>query len=76
MDSGRLRQSFSHVAMHGDELPLYSDLLIKRPEVGDLFPISMGARRGDFVAAPVTRLTAAGPEHDHIHIEDFRWSEP
>jgi hypothetical protein len=75
-DSGRLRQSFSRVAMHGDELPLYSDPFIKRPEVGDLFPISMGARRGDLAAALVTRLTAAGTQHDHIHIEDSRWSEP
>src|SRR5262249_27833970 len=55
LDVARLRESFAHVAMHGDELPLffYSDLFIKHPEVRDLFPISMAAQRGSFVEALV-----------------------
>jgi hypothetical protein len=45
LDVVRLRESFAHVAMHGDELPLffYSDLFIKHPEVRELFPVSMAA---------------------------------
>ena len=55
MDVARLRENFAHIAMHGDELPLffYSDLFIKHPEVRDLFPISMAAQRGHFVEALV-----------------------
>ncbi len=55
LDVVRLRESFSHVAMHGDELPLffYSDLFIKHPEVRDLFPVSMAAQRGHLVDALV-----------------------
>ncbi len=30
----------------------------------------------EMVKETVTRLTAAGVAHDHIHIEDFGWSEP
>jgi NAD(P)H-flavin reductase/hemoglobin-like flavoprotein len=55
LDVVRLRESFAHVAMHGDELPLffYSDLFIKHPEVRDLFPVSMTAQRGHLVDALV-----------------------
>ena len=55
LDVVRLRESFAHVAMHGDELPLffYSDLFIKHPEVRDLFPVSMAAQRGHLVDALV-----------------------
>jgi len=55
LDVARLRESFAHVAMHGDELPLffYSDLFIKHPEVRDLFPVSMAAQRGHLVDALV-----------------------
>ncbi|MEP7022448.1 MAG: globin domain-containing protein [Actinomycetota bacterium] len=55
MDVVRLRESFTQVAMHGDELPLffYSDLFIKHPEVRDLFPISMAVQRGHLVDALV-----------------------
>ncbi len=55
MDIVRLRENFAHVAMHGDELPLffYSDLFIKHPEVRDMFPISMTAQRGHLVDALV-----------------------
>ena len=55
LDVARLRESFAHVAMHGDELPLffYSDLFIKHPELRDLFPISMAAQRGHLVDALV-----------------------
>ena len=55
LDVVRLRESFAHVAMHGDEVPLffYSDLFIKHPEVRDLFPVSMAAQRGHLVDALV-----------------------
>jgi NAD(P)H-flavin reductase/hemoglobin-like flavoprotein len=55
VDVARLRESFSHIAAHGDELPLffYSDLFIKHPETRDMFPISMEAQRGHFVEALV-----------------------
>ena len=55
MDVARLRDSFAHVAVHGDELPLffYSDLFIKHPEVRDMFPVSMAAQRGHLVDALV-----------------------
>ncbi len=55
MDIVRLRENFAHVAIHGDELPLffYADLFIKHPEVRDMFPISMTAQRGHLVDALV-----------------------
>jgi NAD(P)H-flavin reductase/hemoglobin-like flavoprotein len=55
LDVARLRESFAHVAMHGDELPLffYSDLFIKHPEARALFPVSMAAQRGHLVDALV-----------------------
>ena len=53
MDTLRLKDSFSRIAMYGDEVPLffYSDLFIKHPEVRDLFPISMKAQREHLIAA-------------------------
>jgi NAD(P)H-flavin reductase/hemoglobin-like flavoprotein len=61
LDVARLRESFSRVTMHGDELPLffYSDLFIKHPEVRDLFPVSMAAQRGNFVEALVKIVSQA-----------------
>ena len=55
MDVARLRESFAHVAVHGDELPLffYSDLFLKHPEVRDMFPVSMTAQRSHLVDALV-----------------------
>ncbi len=55
LDAVRLRESFAHVATHGDEFPLffYSDLFIKHPEVRDLFPVSMAAQRDHLVDALV-----------------------
>jgi NAD(P)H-flavin reductase/hemoglobin-like flavoprotein len=55
LDVARLRDSFAHVAVHGDELPLffYSDLFLKHPEVRDMFPVSMAAQRGHLVDALV-----------------------
>ncbi len=55
LDVARLRESFAHVAMHGDEVPLffYSDLFIKHPEVRDMFPVSMAAQRGHLIDALV-----------------------
>ena len=48
-----LKDSFSRIAMYGDEVPLffYSDLFIKNPEVRDLFPISMKAQRDHLIGA-------------------------
>lgn len=58
MDIVRLRENFSHVAMHGDELPLffYADLFIKNPQLRDMFPISMAVQRGHLVDALVKIL--------------------
>ena len=55
MDVARLRESFAHVAVHGDELPLffYSDLFLRHPEVRDMFPVSMAAQRSHFADALV-----------------------
>jgi NAD(P)H-flavin reductase/hemoglobin-like flavoprotein len=55
LDVVRLRESFAHVATHGDEVPLffYSDLFIKHPEVRELFPVSMAAQRSHLVQALV-----------------------
>jgi hypothetical protein len=72
LDIARLRESFGRVAIRGDELPLCSDPFIKRPEVGDLFPVSAAAQRGDVAAA----LVGSRAEHDHIRIEDPGWSTP
>ena len=53
MDVARLRESFGHVAVHGDELPLffYSDLFLRHPEVRGMFPISMAAQRSHLIDA-------------------------
>ncbi len=53
MDGAGLRKNFADVATHGDDVPLffYSDLFVKHPEVRDMFPSSMEARRGHFVHA-------------------------
>ena len=53
VDAFRLKDSFSKIAMHGDEVPLffYSDLFIRHPEVRELFPISMKAQRDHLIAA-------------------------
>ena len=55
LDVARLRESFAHVAVHGDELPLffYSDLFLRHPEVRDMFPVSMTAQRSHLVDALV-----------------------
>ena len=47
MDAKRLKESFGHVARHGDEVALffYSDLFLRAPELRDLFPVSMAAQR-------------------------------
>jgi len=53
VDAKRLKDSFSMVARHGDEVPLffYSDLFIRHPELRDLFPVSMRAQRDHLIAA-------------------------
>jgi NAD(P)H-flavin reductase/hemoglobin-like flavoprotein len=66
LDVARLRESFAHVTMHGDEFPLffYSDLFIKHPEVRDLFPISMAAQRGHLVDALVKIVSQVDSVND------------
>ncbi len=60
MDAARLKANFAHVAMHGDEVPLffYSDLFIRNPQVRDLFPVSMAAQR-DHLMAALGRIVAS-----------------
>jgi hypothetical protein len=72
LDIVRPRQGIGPVAMRGDELPPFPGPFIGRPDIRDLLPISMAARRGDVVAA----LVGGRVQHDHIHIEDSGWSEP
>lgn len=66
LDVVRLRESFAHVAMHGDEVPLffYSDLFIKNPEVRELFPVSMAAQRGHLVEALVKIVSQVDSVND------------
>jgi NAD(P)H-flavin reductase/hemoglobin-like flavoprotein len=66
LDVVRLRESFTRVAMHGDELPLffYADLFIKHPEVRDLFPVSMAAQRGHLVDALVKIVSQVDSVND------------
>jgi hemoglobin-like flavoprotein len=53
VDAQRLKDSFAHVAMHGDAVPLYffSDLFLRQPQVRDLFPVSMAVTRDRLVNA-------------------------
>jgi NAD(P)H-flavin reductase/hemoglobin-like flavoprotein len=55
LDVARLKTSFAHIAMHGDEVPLhfYADLFLKHPETRDMFPVSMQAQRNHLVDALV-----------------------
>jgi len=66
LDVARLRESFAHVAIHGDELPLffYSDLFIKHPEVRELFPVSMAAQRSHLVDALVKIVSQVDSVND------------
>jgi NAD(P)H-flavin reductase/hemoglobin-like flavoprotein len=66
LDVVRLRENFAHVAMHGDEVPLffYSDLFIRHPEVRDLFPVSMAAQRGHLVDALVKIVSQVDSVND------------
>src|SRR5919202_1650621 len=53
MDAARLQHSFSQVAAHGDEVPLYfyPPLFLTRPETRALFPAAMAAQRDRLVGA-------------------------
>jgi len=53
MDAARLQHSFSLVAAHGDEVPLYfySHLFLTRPETRAMFPATMAAQRDRLVGA-------------------------
>jgi len=53
MDAARLQHSFSLVAAHGDEVPLYfySHLFLTRPETRAMFPAAMAAQRDRLVGA-------------------------
>ena len=62
MDAARLQRSFSAVAAHGDELPLYfySHLFLTHPGTRPMFPPAMAGQRDRFVRAlieVVGRLT-------------------
>jgi NAD(P)H-flavin reductase/hemoglobin-like flavoprotein len=69
LDPGRLRDSFSRVAMHGDAVALffYSDLFLRHPETRELFPVSMASQRDRLlqalgrVVAEADRLDELGP---------------
>jgi NAD(P)H-flavin reductase/hemoglobin-like flavoprotein len=47
VDERRLKESFGRVGAHGDEVALffYSHLFLSRPELRDMFPVSMAAQR-------------------------------
>jgi NAD(P)H-flavin reductase/hemoglobin-like flavoprotein len=53
VDADRLRQSWSTVATHGDQVPLrfYSRLFAAAPETREMFPLSMAAQRDRLVTA-------------------------
>jgi NAD(P)H-flavin reductase/hemoglobin-like flavoprotein len=62
VDARRLKESFAHVAMRGDEVALffYSDLFLRAPEVRDLFPVSMSAQRDRLLHALGTIVSDVG----------------
>ncbi|MFY1661985.1 globin domain-containing protein [Micromonospora sp. WMMD1274] len=53
MDVARLKQSWSLVAAHGDQVPLYfySTLFLAHPETRQMFPTNMAGQRDRLVAA-------------------------
>ena len=53
MDVARLKQSWSLVAAHGDQVPLYfySMLFLAHPEVRQMFPTNMAGQRDRLVTA-------------------------
>lgn len=69
MDTVRLKDSFTKVAMHGDDVPLffYSDLFLKHPQVRDLFPISMKAQREHLIGA-LARIVAQVDRVDDLTV--------
>ncbi|MEU6077841.1 globin domain-containing protein [Micromonospora sp. NPDC047074] len=53
MDAARLKQSWSLVAAHGDQVPLffYSTLFLAHPDTRQMFPTNMAGQRDRLVAA-------------------------
>ncbi|MFC4149711.1 globin domain-containing protein [Micromonospora mangrovi] len=53
MDAARLKQSWSLVAAHGDQVPLYfySTLFLAHPETRQMFPTNMAGQRDRLVSA-------------------------
>ena len=53
MDVARLKQSWSLVAAHGDQVPLYfySLLFLANPETRQMFPTNMAGQRDRLVTA-------------------------
>ncbi|MCW3843074.1 globin domain-containing protein [Micromonospora yasonensis] len=53
MDAARLKQSWSLVAAHGDQVPLYfySTLFLAHPETRPMFPTNMAGQRDRLVSA-------------------------
>jgi NAD(P)H-flavin reductase/hemoglobin-like flavoprotein len=62
LDTARLKENFSYVAMHGDEVALffYSDLFLRHPELREMFPVSMAAQRDRLVRAIGTIVSDVG----------------
>lgn len=63
MNTARLKESFARVAMRGDEVALFccSDLLVRHPGTGQMFPVSMAPPRGRLL--PGLGRIAADVEH-------------
>lgn len=53
MDTTRLKESWSLVAAHGDQVPLffYSSLFLAHPPIRQMFPVSMAGQRAKLVDA-------------------------
>jgi NAD(P)H-flavin reductase/hemoglobin-like flavoprotein len=53
LDAERLKKSWSAVAAHGDQVPLffYSTLFLTHPDTREMFPVSMAQQRDRLVAA-------------------------
>ncbi|MGW4499868.1 globin domain-containing protein [Micromonospora sp. NPDC004336] len=53
MDAARLKQSWSLVAAHGDQVPLYfySTLFLAHPDIRQMFPTNMAGQRDRLVTA-------------------------
>jgi NAD(P)H-flavin reductase/hemoglobin-like flavoprotein len=69
LDPARLKESFAHVAMHGDEVAqfFYSDLFLRHPETRDMFPVSMSVQRDRLLQA-LGRIVADAENLDSLAV--------